>query len=198
MPAPAPVRLAFRRATTVEAGQLQELAGRIWRACYPGLIPAAQIEYMLTRMYAPERIAEEMRRGVHWEWAVLEDTPAGYLAWEREPGGTVLQLHKLYLAPAHHGRGLGQQMLQHVFEHARSLGVPEVELGVNKRNDRALRAYRRAGFKIVKSVCREIGGGWVMDDFLLRARPHHVPPAPPRGRGPGSEGGTAAGPSPAT
>lgn len=196
MPASTPVRLAFRRATPADMDPLRELAGRIWRACYPGMIPAAQIEYMLARMYAPERIAGEMRRGVHWEWAELEGTPAGYLAWEREPGGTVLQLHKLYLAPAHHGRGLGQQMLQHVFEQACSRGMTEVELGVNKRNDRALRAYRRAGFEIVGSVCREIGGGWVMDDFLLRARPHHGPPAPPHGGGPGSGGVTVVGASP--
>lgn len=166
---PPPARLAFQRATAADVPLLQGLAGRIWRACYPGMIPAAQIEYMLGWMYAPKRIEEEIRRGVNWELAKLDTSPVGYLAWDLEPGRPWLLLHKLYLAPEHHGLGLGQQMLHHVFEQARQAGAEGVELGVNKRNERALSAYRRAGFQVVDSVCREIGQGWVMDDFILRA-----------------------------
>lgn len=166
---PTPVRLTFRRVAEADIPLLPELAGRIWRACYPGMIPEAQIEYMLGWMYAPDRIQEEMNRGVTWELAERDNNTVGYLAWETDPSRGVLHLHKLYLAPEHHGLGWGQQMLHHAFEQARQSGARTVELGVNKRNERALKAYRRAGFEIVDSVCREIGQGWVMDDFILRA-----------------------------
>ena len=42
-----------------------------------------------------------------------------------------------------------------------------MRLRVNRHNDAAIRAYRRAGFVIVASDCLPIGGGFVMDDYLM-------------------------------
>jgi len=36
--------IEIRPLRLVEAEALVELAGQIWRACYPGIIPPAQIE----------------------------------------------------------------------------------------------------------------------------------------------------------
>lgn len=158
--------ISIRPATEGDIPLLRALADRIWHACYPGMITVEQIRYMLGWMYAPERIAEEMRRGVRW--AVVEsDSPIGYLAHERDADG-VVHLHKLYLDPAWQGRGVGQRMLQHVSEHARREGARSIELRVNRGNARALAAYARAGFRIERSLVADIGGGFVMDDHLLR------------------------------
>jgi ribosomal protein S18 acetylase RimI-like enzyme len=40
-------------------------------------------------------------------------------------------------------------------------------LTVNKRNTRAIAAYRRNGFTVLEAVVADIGGGFVMDDFLM-------------------------------
>jgi RimJ/RimL family protein N-acetyltransferase len=40
---------------------------------------------------------------------------------------------------------------------------------VNKRNQKAIRAYERAGFTIAESMTSEIGGGFVMDDYRMTA-----------------------------
>jgi ribosomal protein S18 acetylase RimI-like enzyme len=158
--------ISIRPATEGDIPLLRELADRIWHACYPGMITMEQIRYMLGWMYAPERISEEMRRGVRW--AVVESgSPIGYLAHERDADG-VVHLHKLYLDPAWQGRGVGQRMLQHVSEHARREGARSIELRVNRGNARALAAYARAGFRIERSLVADIGGGFVMDDHLLR------------------------------
>lgn len=162
--------LDFRPATPVDVGLLQELAGRIWRISYAGMLSPAQIDHMLGWMYEAGRMTHEMAAGVVWEIAEIGGRPVGYLAWEMVADGRTLKLHKLYLLPEEQGRGLGQAMLRHVFTAASTRGADAVELGVNRRNERALRAYRRAGFEIVDSVCTDIGGGFVMDDHILRRK----------------------------
>lgn len=158
--------ISIRPAVLHDIPLLRALADRIWHACYPGMITPEQIRYMLDWMYSPDRIAEELRRGVHW--AVVETTePIGYLSHERDPAGAV-HLHKLYLDRALQGRGIGQAMLRHVIERARHGGATHVELRVNRSNTRALAAYARAGFRIERSLVADIGGGFVMDDHVLR------------------------------
>jgi diamine N-acetyltransferase len=159
---------ALRPATRADVPALRELARRIWWAHYPGIVPDAQIAYMLERMYDADTIARELAGPVVWELAELGGAPAGFLAWEPRPAEHHLWLHKLYLAPEHHGRGHGQRLLAHVFAQARRLGLPAVDLAVNRRNARALHAYERAGFQTLRAQVKDIGGGFVMDDFILR------------------------------
>ena len=159
------VPLTFRPATAADIPLLRDLASRIWRTCYPGVITVEQIDYMLAWMYSAEKIAEELTTGVLWEIALLDDTPAGYLSLTF--GTASAELHKLYLLPALHGQGLGQAMLARALAQTAAHGNTELRLRVNKGNARALRSYARAGFRIVDSVVVEIGGGFVMDDYLL-------------------------------
>ena len=65
------------------------------------------------------------------------------------------------------GRGTGKIRLAHVCERAAALGAREVWMQVNKRNERAIGAYRKAGFRIEKEATFDIGHGFVMDDYLM-------------------------------
>jgi ribosomal protein S18 acetylase RimI-like enzyme len=38
---------------------------------------------------------------------------------------------------------------------------------VNKKNQKAIRAYERAGFAVAESVINEFGDGFVMDDYRM-------------------------------
>jgi hypothetical protein len=40
-------------------------------------------------------------------------------------------------------------------------------LTVNKRNAKAMAAYQRNGFTLTESVVVDIGGGFVMDDYVM-------------------------------
>jgi len=163
--------LHFRPAAAADIPLLRDLAARIWRACYVEMIGLAQIEYMLGWMYSAEKLAAELRSGVLWEIAEIDSAPVGFLALTFHTA-ELAELNKLYLLPEHHGRGCGQQMLAHAIATSRARGATELRLRVNKANTRAVRAYDRAGFRIVDSLVADIGGGFVMDDYVLaRALP---------------------------
>ena len=105
----------IRPASEADIPLLRELAQRIWRECYPGIITAEQIEFMLDWMYSEEEMRRQITAGVPWEIAELDGEPVGYLSWQREDDGRV-KISKLYVLPQHQRRGLGRAMLDHISE----------------------------------------------------------------------------------
>lgn len=156
----------FRPATAADIPLLRRLAERIWRASYAEMISAGQIDYMLGWMYSAEKIAAEMAGGILWQVVGIGGEDAGFLSLTFHPAA-LAELNKLYLLPELHGSGHGQAMLAHALALAAARGATELRLRVNKRNERALRCYRRAGFTIIEDIVAAIGGGFVMDDFVL-------------------------------
>jgi len=160
------MRVTLRPALESDVPLIRDLAHRIWNACYATLLSEAQRAYMLRWMYSPQQLSGQIRRGVHFQIAECAGRPVGYLAWETLSDGVTAHLHKLYLLPECHGHGLGQQMLRAVMNAAAARGCRQMELRVNKGNAQALRAYGRAGFETANSVATDIGGGFVMDDYM--------------------------------
>ena len=147
---------------------LAELAGVIWRQHYPGIISPEQIDYMLARMYSIETLREEIQlQGIRFVRLLVDDRFVGFASYgpALEPG--VMKLHKCYLLPEMHGRGLGSLLLQHCERAARQLGARRLMLAVNKRNTKAVVAYQRNGFTVTESVVTDFGSGFVMDDFIM-------------------------------
>ena len=155
-------------ATEADLPAVAELAGVIWRQHYPGIISPAQIEYMLARMYALEALRAELReQGIRFWRLLVAEQLVGFASLGPQPEPGVMKLHKCYLRAEFQGRGLGSQLLQHCVAAARLAGAWRVVLAVNKLNIRAIAAYRRNGFVIAESVRVNLGGGFVMDDYLM-------------------------------
>jgi ribosomal protein S18 acetylase RimI-like enzyme len=147
---------------------ISELAGVIWRACYPAIITHAQIDYMLARMYSLDVLREEIRsQGIHYDQLLVDGKPAGFASYGPTAQPGVMKLHKLYLLPEMHGRGLGSRLLRHVEREIRAGAGRRLILSVNKRNTKAIAAYRRNGFVIAESVVTDIGNDFVMDDYVM-------------------------------
>ena len=155
----------IRRAGDADLETIASLAGRIWRAHYPSILSAEQIEYMLRWMYDVEELRRDRARGVTYDLLFEGERPLGFCAWEELPG--YLKLHKLYLEVAEHGRGLGSMLLRHVEDEARRRRLLKVVLGVNRRNEKAIRAYQRNGYVVREPLKTDIGRGFVMDDFIM-------------------------------
>ena len=161
--------LQCRRAGPADIAEIRSLADRIWRVSYAAMLSPAQVDYMLAWMYAQEKIADEMADGVMWQLAILGSAAVGYLSITVHDSQTA-ELNKLYLLPELQGQGYGRSLLAEALRLVEHRGCATLRLRVNKTNTRALRAYERAGFRKVDAIVADIGGGFVMDDYVL-ARP---------------------------
>lgn len=155
-------------AAAADLPAISALAGEIWRACYPGIITREQIEYMLGWMYNVERLEREIsQESITYERLIADGTLVGFAAWGPSGHGKQCKLHKIYLRPGEHGKGLGSKLLSHVVERARAAGFNDIILQVNKANTKAIAAYERNGFVTRASIKDDIGEGFVMDDYVM-------------------------------
>jgi GNAT superfamily N-acetyltransferase len=90
-------------------------------------------------------------RAVGYALVVLR--PAGGPTWTGR-GLRLADVETLSVMPEARGAGLGRQLLDAVAEHARTLGVEEVELTVIAQNADARRFYAREGFRETRVVLR--------------------------------------------
>jgi len=87
---------------------------------------------------------------------------------QAEPG--ILNLSEIYLDASVRHSGLGQLLLGRARSIADGLGCTAIVLHVNRHNDTAVAAYRRAGFVVTAESRIDIGGGFFMDDYGLDLR----------------------------
>jgi GNAT superfamily N-acetyltransferase len=164
-------REVIRPLTAHEVETVGALAGIIWRRHYSGIIESAQIEYMLAERYRPEVLRSELGRSdLWWDVLAIDDALRGFSCCFLTDQPGQLKLDKLYVHPDEQRAGHGERMLQRVLARGRELGCRQLMLAVNKRNLDAIAAYRKWGFAIERAVVKDIGGGFVMDDYIM-ARP---------------------------
>ena len=157
--------LSLKPAGEADLVTIAALAERIWWQAYPPIIGAAQVHYMLGRGYALPALRDALQEGTRFALMRLGGCPLGFSAWRPLDGEGFID--KLYLLPALHGRGLGQWLIEATCRQIAVAGHDAAWLRVNRHNRAAIRAYRRAGFTIDASDCLSIGGGFVMDDYIM-------------------------------
>lgn len=149
-----------------EADALVELAGRVWRAHYPGIISAEQIEYMLAQRYKPGLVRQLLARGDLWLAARAGETLIGF-AHGHPLGAGDYKLDKLYVDGDWQRRGIGGRLIAELARHARAHGAERLVLRVNRQNQAAIDAYLKYGFQVATLIVEDIGGGFVMDDYVM-------------------------------
>lgn len=86
------------------------------------------------------------------------------------PSGFFFRYSKCYLLPTRQRCGIGSAALKKLVSLVAATGAESLELRVNRQNAAAIRFYQKNGFTIHAEDCREIGNGFVMDDYLMRRR----------------------------
>jgi GNAT superfamily N-acetyltransferase len=163
-----PTTITIAPARAADIGQVQRLADVIWRSHYPGIITIEQIDYMLARGYSTEALSAFLDTiGSGIALALVDREPVGFVAWYRAGEPSTTKLDKLYVLQERHGRGIGRRLIEHVERRAREDGSTMLILQVNKDNAGSIAAYRKCGFDIREAVRVDIGGGFVMDDYVM-------------------------------
>ena len=160
------VRIAALTAADVD--RLCALAAEIWHAHYPAIISVAQIEYMLAQRYAPGVVGAELQRGdIWWDQLLVDNRMRGFSSYGLTANAGEMKLDKLYVHQDHQRQGYGGMLLDRAVTIARAYGCGTLALAVNKHNRNAIGAYEKNGFRITDSVVKDIGGGFVMDDYVM-------------------------------
>lgn len=160
--------VSISAATEADLPIVQDLARRIWYRHYPGIISVEQIAYMLERGYAVRVLADFLTAsGAGLVLARVDDAQVGFAAWYRSSEPATTKLDKLYVLHEYHGQGIGRRLIGRVEAAACADAASTLILNVNKHNAASIAAYRRLGFAIREEVVVDIGGGFVMDDYVM-------------------------------
>lgn len=153
---------------------LRELAETIWLQHYTGIVSSDQIDFMLAGRFSEEALQTHIQAGDRWLMLLrVAGTPVGYCGYELaglDGDGiamAAMKLGQLYLLKSYRGLRLGRFMLAHVEGQAHLRERRMIWLQVNRRNTGAIDFYRTAGFAVIREAAFEIGGGFVMDDFVM-------------------------------
>jgi GNAT superfamily N-acetyltransferase len=155
--------------TEADIVALVALACEIWHAHYSSIISAAQIKYMLEQRYSPAVVRAELQRdGWWWDKLVVGEEMAGFASYFLvDQSADRMKLDKLYVHPRHQRHGYGGMMIARACAVGRGRGCSRLELAVNKNNHGAIAAYLKHGFSVAAGVVKDIGGGFVMDDYIM-------------------------------
>ncbi|MDE5582303.1 MAG: GNAT family N-acetyltransferase [Ruminococcus sp.] len=150
--------------------EIAELAEKIWHECFTEIISEEQICYMVEKFQSYNAMREQTENQDYYYLGVYENgVLCGYIGLKPEHDSRMF-LSKLYLEKGSRGKGTASEMLGRVFDEARKNGKKSVYLTVNKDNLHAIEVYTRKGFEIIDSVVTDIGGGFVMDDYIMQYR----------------------------
>lgn len=159
--------ITIRKAKEDDIEVIRTIAAETWPDAYLEIIGQAQIDYMLEKMYNRGELLKQLMEG--HIFLIAEDGEeqygfAGYSIINHEE--RIYKLHKLYVLPSAHGKGVGKILINEVFNQVKNIGASALQLNVNKSN-KAKDFYLKAGFNIKESVKLDIGGGYFMDDYVM-------------------------------
>lgn len=152
--------------------RIASLADEIWHEYFPGLITAAQTDYMVEK-YCSFTAMKEYIKNEAYEYYFIKrgGEDIGYTAVK--PDGGRLFLSKLYIKKEHRGKKYARRVLQLLTEAAAQRGFAAIWLTVNKHNDNTIAAYKALGFTVTGEGVTDIGNGFVMDDYYMQLE---IPP----------------------
>ena len=161
------MKLSFQPvATREEIETTAQLAAEIWREHYISIITAEQIEYMLDKFQSVPAMTDQIEhQGYEYYLMRADGIDAGYMAVKAED--SKLFLSKFYILKAHRGRGIGSRAIDFLAELCKERKLHAIWLTVNRNNASSIAVYERKGFRIVRTQVADIGGGYVMDDFVM-------------------------------
>ena len=128
------------------------MAEEIWHEYFPALISDEQIDYMLEKFLSFDSIFEQIQNGYEYFLLIHDYTFAGFAGVHEENGS--LFLSKLYIH-------------KDLIELCKVRSLDKIWLTCNRGNESALAIYKHFGFIQTREQVSDIGGGFVMDDYIL-------------------------------
>ncbi|WP_029281169.1 GNAT family N-acetyltransferase [Pedobacter sp. R20-19] len=159
--------ITLRKAKEQDIEIIRDIAAATWPSTYLDIIGQAQIDYMLEKMYNKGELLKQFLEGHIFLIAEDNQNQYGFAGYSIiNPEEKIYKLHKLYVLPSAHGKGVGKLLINEVFNQVKNAGASALQLNVNKYN-KAKDFYLKGGFTIKESMKLDIGEGFYMDDYVM-------------------------------
>lgn len=157
--------ILLRKAKEEDLPVIQAIGTETYYPTYEHLIGRPQVEYMLGKFYSLAALRAQLIAG-HTFLIAKEGTRNLGFASYAMLNPSEMKLHKLYVLPQAHGRGVGKLLINEVYQKARDAGAAFLLLNVNRYN-KAKDFYEKAGFKIRETVDLDLGDGFLANDYIM-------------------------------
>lgn len=146
--------------------RMAALASEVWHEHFTPIIGQAQVEYMLSEFLSPDAIKRAVSEGYDFR-LIMDDhlCERGLIAFRLEESRVFIS--KFYLKKEARGQGLATAILERIKAIARANDKGAIYLTCNKNNVKSLAVYRHWGFRETDSFVKDIGKGFVMDDYVM-------------------------------
>lgn len=143
------------------------LANEIWHEHYSSIISEEQIDYMVEKFQSAEVISKQIKKE-NYEYYNFVDNgrSVGYFGFV-EQDGEALFLSKIYLLKSERGKGFSRRAFEFLKGEAKNRGLSKIWLTVNKGNKHSIDIYKKFGMYIERTQIADIGGNFVMDDYVF-------------------------------
>lgn len=159
--------IILRNAKEKDISVIQKIADQTWRVTYAAYLSVPQLDYMLNKMYNTGTLLEQLTNGHTFLIAEENGTDLGFAGFsEIDSENKIFKLHKLYVLPDTHGKGIGKLLMNEVVQLTKKSGAKKLQLNVN-RNNKAATFYAKSGFQIKETVDLDIGNGFFMNDYVM-------------------------------
>ena len=155
-------------ANTSDIPKIQELAQSIWITTFSKFFSGKELQQLFDGMYATDVLKETLANPDYTLFFICDNqhSKLGYCAIERKQ--TALKLDKIYVDPSKQGTGIGQAVMEEIYQMAELRGLKSVELRVNRAHSKSISFYKKQGFKIEKSINFPAPNGYKYEDYLMR------------------------------
>ena len=159
--------MKIRNASIADYQYIYDIAIPVWEATYSSILTQDQMDYMLGLFYTREAIADQITNDGH-QFLLAEDDGVylGFASYQLNYQTGITKLHKLYVLPQSHGKGIGKALVKLIEAAATENSNDQLLLNVNRFNP-AIDFYLRAGFENRGEDDVDIGNGYLMEDYLM-------------------------------
>lgn len=149
--------------------QTADLAFEIWHEHWSSLLSSEQIDYMVKEFQSFDAIKKQIENeGYIYKILKHEKENAGYFGICKESGAdNYLFLSKIYIKKDFRSKGVGRFAFEEIKDIAKELNLDSIRLCVNRFNASTIKAYEKWGFKIIDTCVRDLGEGFVGDDYVM-------------------------------
>ena len=152
--------------TELQIKIVEKLAGEIWRQHYIPIIGKAQVDYMLKNFQSEKALSEQITQGFLYFLIKNDNSYIGYLSVI--PEKEELFLSKLYIKFSERGKKFGKKAINFIEKLAKEKKLYKITLTVNKNNINSIKVYEKTGFVNTGAIVKNIGNGFVMDDYKMK------------------------------